>query len=125
MADLADRVTLTGQLLAGLARPRVVHDPGRVLVDLAVADADGAKCISDVAVLADQPALFGPASVLISKMRFGSPAAAARMRCASVTVNGWISYCTMRGAFASVAGFRAIWPRRTASLSAVRTVRCT
>jgi hypothetical protein len=62
LADLADRTTLTAELvgaLAGLARPRAVHDPGRVLVDLAVAVADGAECISDVAVLADQPALFG------------------------------------------------------------------
>jgi hypothetical protein len=63
LADLADRTTLTGQLsaaLAGLARPRAVHDSGRMLVDLAVAVADGAECISDIAVLADQPGLFGP-----------------------------------------------------------------
>jgi len=62
LADLADRSTLTGQLsavLAPLGRPRAVHDPGRVLADLAVAVADGAECISDIAVLADQPALFG------------------------------------------------------------------
>lgn len=63
LADLADRTTLTAELSAALAplgRPRVVHDPGRVLVELAVAVADGAECISDIAVLADQPALFGP-----------------------------------------------------------------
>jgi hypothetical protein len=63
LADLADRVTLTAEVsavLAGLRRPRAVHDPGRLLVDLAVAVADGAECISDIAVLADQPALFGP-----------------------------------------------------------------
>jgi Transposase DDE domain group 1 len=62
LADLADRTTLTGQVsaaLAALSRPRAVHEPGRVLVDLAVAVADGAECISDIAVLADQPALFG------------------------------------------------------------------
>jgi hypothetical protein len=62
LADLADRTTLTGQLtdaLRRLTRPRTAHDPGRVLVDLAVAVADGAECISDIAVLADQPALFG------------------------------------------------------------------
>ena len=39
-------------------RPR--HDPGRVLVDVAVAIADGTETISDIAVLADQPRLFGP-----------------------------------------------------------------
>ena len=63
LADLADRTMLTGQLstaLAGLGRPRAVHGPGRVLADLAVAVADGAECISDIAVLGDQPGLFGP-----------------------------------------------------------------
>ncbi len=63
LADVADRTTLTGQLseaLDGLRRPRTVHDPGRVLVDLAVAVADGARTISDVAVLGDQDELFGP-----------------------------------------------------------------
>jgi Transposase DDE domain group 1 len=62
LADVADRTTLTAQLgeeLAGLRRPRARHDPGRVLVDMAVAVADGATTISDVAVLADQGALFG------------------------------------------------------------------
>jgi hypothetical protein len=63
LADVADRTTLTAQLaegLAGLRKPRTRHDPGRVLVDMAVAVADGATTISDVAVLADQAALFGP-----------------------------------------------------------------
>jgi hypothetical protein len=35
------------------------HDRGRVLVDLAVAIADGATALSDLRVLADQPDLFG------------------------------------------------------------------
>jgi hypothetical protein len=62
LADVADRTTLTGQLakeLAGLRKPRARHDPGRVLIDMAVAVADGATTISDVAVLADQAELFG------------------------------------------------------------------
>jgi hypothetical protein len=62
LADVADRTTLTAQLgeeLAGLRKPRARHDPGRVLIDMAVAVADGARTISDVAVLADQAALFG------------------------------------------------------------------
>jgi hypothetical protein len=62
LANVADKTTLTAQLgeaLAGLRRPRARHDPGRVLVDMAVAVADGATTISDVAVLADQAALFG------------------------------------------------------------------
>jgi Transposase DDE domain group 1 len=62
LADVADRTTLTGELgsaLAVLRRARTRHDPGRVLVDMAVAVADGATTISDVAVLADQAVLFG------------------------------------------------------------------
>jgi hypothetical protein len=62
LADFADRTSLTGRLgeaLAGLAGPQPVHDPGRVLVDMAVAVAGGAECISDIAVLSDQSALFG------------------------------------------------------------------
>jgi hypothetical protein len=62
LADVADRTTLTAELaeaLAGLRKPRARHHPGRVLVDVAVAVADGATTISDVAVLADQAALFG------------------------------------------------------------------
>jgi hypothetical protein len=43
-----------------LCTPQTVHDPGRVLGDLAVAIGDGAECISDIATLVDQPGLFGP-----------------------------------------------------------------
>jgi hypothetical protein len=63
LADVADWTMLTGQLgeaLHGLRKPRARHDPGRVLVDMAVAVADGGTTISDVAALADQAALFGP-----------------------------------------------------------------
>ena len=35
------------------------HDRGRVLVDLAVMVADGGEAISDLAVLRDEPTLFG------------------------------------------------------------------
>ena len=62
MADLAGTTTLTAELSAaldGVRGPRPRHDLGRVLVDLAVAIADGADAISDIAVLADQAALFG------------------------------------------------------------------
>jgi hypothetical protein len=62
LADVADRTRLTCELsevLAVLRKPRAHHDPGRVLIDMAVAVADGAATISDVAVLADQAALFG------------------------------------------------------------------
>ncbi|WP_224389126.1 IS1380 family transposase [Pseudonocardia sp. ICBG1293] len=62
LADVADHTTLTGELsqaLDVLRRPGTRHDPGRVLVDLAVAVADGATTISEIDVLRDQGALFG------------------------------------------------------------------
>lgn len=63
LADVADRTTLTAQLSAVFASrtaPQTAHDPGRVLVDLAVSIADGGECISDIATLTDQGAVFGP-----------------------------------------------------------------
>jgi len=63
LADLADQTTLTGRLSAVFAHrvaAQTAHDPGRVLVDLAVMIADGGECISDIATLADQPGVFGP-----------------------------------------------------------------
>ena len=45
--------------LAPLRQRRSAHDPGRVLVDLAVMLADGGDAISDLAVLRDGPKLFG------------------------------------------------------------------
>ena len=92
LADVADRTTLTGQLaeeLAGLRKPRARHDPGRVLVDMAVAVADGATTISEVAVLADQAALFGPVASdstcwrLLDQLDNGQPGAVGRARAAA------------------------------------------
>jgi Transposase DDE domain group 1 len=63
LADLADQSTLTAQLSAVFAHrtaPQTAHDPGRVLVDVAVMLADGGECISDIATLADQVDVFGP-----------------------------------------------------------------
>jgi hypothetical protein len=63
LADLADQTTLTARLSAMFASrtaPQTAHDPGRVLIDVAVMIADGGECISDIAALADQPAVFGP-----------------------------------------------------------------
>ena len=63
LAGMADRSGLTeafSDVLAGLRERRGGHDPGRVLTDLAVLLADGGRSISDLAVLRDQPRLFGP-----------------------------------------------------------------
>jgi hypothetical protein len=46
--------------LAPWRADRAVHDPGKTLLDLAVAVALGGDCLADVAVLRAQPELFGP-----------------------------------------------------------------
>ena len=62
LADLADAVGLTEGLSAAMAptkQRRRGYDRGEVLVDLAVMIADGGDAISDLAVLRNQPDLFG------------------------------------------------------------------
>jgi len=62
LCELADELGLghgLSEAMAPTKKRRRGHDRGQVLVDLAVAIADGATAISDLRVLADQPALFG------------------------------------------------------------------
>jgi len=62
LALVAQRLGLIdglGGALAGTRDRRSAHDPGAVFCDLAVMLADGGRCVSDVAALAGQPALFG------------------------------------------------------------------
>jgi hypothetical protein len=62
LSDLAEQVGLTDALSAAMAptkRRRRGHDRGQVLADVAVMIADGGTAISDLAVLRDQPDLFG------------------------------------------------------------------
>jgi hypothetical protein len=59
LRELADRLGLTAAL--GWRDPQGRRHPdAAVLRDLAVMLADGGDCRSDLAVLRDQPALFGP-----------------------------------------------------------------
>src|SRR5918996_4892099 len=59
LRELADRLELTAAL--GWRDPQGRRHPdAAVLRDLAVLLADGGDCLSDLAVLRDQPALFGP-----------------------------------------------------------------
>lgn len=51
--------TAVSAALAPWRKPRAVHDPGKVLLDLAVAVAVGGDCLSDIGVLRAEPALFG------------------------------------------------------------------
>jgi hypothetical protein len=72
LCDLADAVGLSQGLSASMAPTKVRRrgwDRGRVLVDLAVAIADGATTISDLAVLRNQPSLFGEVASLATAWR--------------------------------------------------------
>ena len=62
LVELADRAGLTDALsgaLAGTRERRSAHDPGRVLVDVAVMLADGGDCVTDLDADRGQEWLFG------------------------------------------------------------------
>jgi len=89
LIETAAAVGLDQALSEGL-RPwrgrRAVHDPGKVLVDLAVAVALGGDCLADVAVVRAQPDLFGDVasdptvSRLVAVLAIDAPAALAAVR---------------------------------------------
>jgi hypothetical protein len=89
------RVTGLGRGLSqGLARwraPRAVHDPGKVIADLAAAVALGGDCLADIAVLREQPELAGPVasdpvvSRLVSQLAEDLPRALKAIRAAGAS----------------------------------------
>jgi hypothetical protein len=78
--------TALSTALAPWRKPRAVHDPGKVLLDLALAVALGGDCLSDVAVLRAEPAVFGTVasdptvSRLIDTLAAAGPRALAAIR---------------------------------------------
>ncbi len=91
---LAETARVTG-LGAGLSavlarwRPsRAVHDPGKTVLDLAVAVALGGDCLADAGVLRAEPGLFGPVasdpviSRLVTRLAADAPAALPAIRAA-------------------------------------------
>ncbi|MCW2666863.1 MAG: transposase [Frankiales bacterium] len=48
------------QALEPWRKPTAVHDPAKVMIDLAVSLALGGDCLADVAVLREQPGVYGP-----------------------------------------------------------------
>ncbi len=62
LALAADRVGLGRGLSAALRpwrKPMAVHDPGKILLDLAISLAIGGDCLADIAQLRAEPAVFG------------------------------------------------------------------
>ena len=88
----AVRVTGLGRgLSAGLGRwraGRAVHDPGKVVTDLAVAVALGGDCLADIGMLRAEPELFGPVasdpvvSRLVARLAGDAPRALKAIRSA-------------------------------------------
>ena len=78
--------TAISAALAPWRKPRAVHEPGKVLLDLALAVALGGDCMSDVALLRAEPQVFGPVasdptlSRLIDTLAGASPRALTAIR---------------------------------------------
>lgn len=78
--------------LAPWRKPRAVHDPGKVLLDVALATALGGDCLADVAMLRAEPGVFGPAasdptvSRLIDALAAAGPKALTAIRTARAEV---------------------------------------
>lgn len=62
LLHVAERVGLTGALSGALEpwrKPLASHDPGKIVLDLAVALAIGGDCLADVGLLRAEPGVFG------------------------------------------------------------------
>jgi hypothetical protein len=76
--------------------PRARHDPGKVVLDLAVAIALGGDCLADLAVVRAQPQLFGPVasdptvSRLIAALASDADNALAALRSARAAARGQV-----------------------------------
>ena len=72
LAELADRSGLTEAMSEAMEDCGIswhTHDPGVVLTHLAVAIADGADCLADIAALKEQEDLFGPVASVATAWR--------------------------------------------------------
>lgn len=84
--------TAISAALAPWQRPRAVHDPGKILLDVALAVALGGDCLADVAMLRAEPAVFGSVasdptvSRLIDKLAAQGPKALTAIRSARAEV---------------------------------------
>jgi hypothetical protein len=94
LGELADRVGLTTALGWRGPGARRRHPDAAVLGDLAVLLADGDDCLSDLAVLRDQPELFGPVASTPTAWRViervgADPDGLARLRAARAHARAW------------------------------------
>jgi hypothetical protein len=72
LGELADRTGLTEAMSGAMEDCGIswhTHDPGVVLTHLAIAIADGADCLADLAALKEQEDLFGPVASVATAWR--------------------------------------------------------
>jgi hypothetical protein len=95
LVETVRKVGLDTAISAALApwrKPRAVHEPGKVLLDVALATALGGDCLTDVAMLRAEPDLFGPVasdptvSRLIDTLAVAGPKALTAIRTARAEV---------------------------------------
>lgn len=77
-------------------KSRAVHDPGKILLDVALAVALGGDCLADVGILRAEPAVFGPVasdptvSRLIDTLAAAGPKALSAIRAARAEARGHV-----------------------------------
>jgi hypothetical protein len=82
----------SNRALAPWRKPRTVHDPGKVLLEVALATALGGDCLADVAILRAEADVFGPVasdptvSRLIDVLAAAGPKALTAIRTARAEV---------------------------------------
>ncbi|MFE5690563.1 IS1380 family transposase [Streptomyces sp. NPDC056512] len=98
--------------LAPWRKPRAVHDPGKILLDVALAVALGGDCLADVGMLRAEPAVFGAVasdptvSRLIDTLASAGPRALAAIHAARAQVRERV--WTLAGQAAPDAGGQVI-----------------
>ena len=83
-----DVTGLGGGLSAGLARwrrPFAVHDPGKIIADLALSLASGGDCLADIGLLRSEPGVYGRGRFRPDGLSAGSPGTL-RWRCGRSTL---------------------------------------
>ncbi|MBB1247145.1 IS1380 family transposase, partial [Streptomyces durbertensis] len=82
--------------LAPWRRPRAVHDPGKILLDVALSVALGGDCLADVGTLRAEPGVFGPVasdptvSRLVDSLAAAGPKALAAIRAARAEAREYV-----------------------------------
>jgi hypothetical protein len=88
--------------LSGWRKPTAIHDPGEVVLDLALTLALGGDCLADVALLRAEPGLYGlvasdpTVSRTIDALATDAPAALAAInRAARIRDSGGVSFAAV------------------------------